>query len=372
MRILPAASLAAAFTAVITLASVKAEVAIGLSAPLTGTYAWVGLGAQDGVRLALEDLSSEKYLLGERVELITVDDYCDHEQAIAAAHRLVEASVSAVFGPLCSGAAIPASEIFAEAGILMISPSATNPALTEQGFRTVFRVIGRDDVQGKIAADLLAQRWGNDKIAILHDGEIYGKGLASEVKKHLNQKGVIEVMFESVAPRKADYTDVVLKLKSKEIRVIYYAGYATEAALLIRQARAVGLDLQLVGGDALSVEDFRLIAGTASEGTLFTTAPDPKRRPDAAAVASRVGRPGALIGTLMAYAAVEAWAQAVAKAGSFETAEVSKALRASKFDTILGEIGFDEKGDVTGYDPFVWYVWKGETQIPLAPGALNE
>jgi branched-chain amino acid transport system substrate-binding protein len=246
----------------------------------------------------------------------------------------------------------------------MISPIATNPKLTEQGFRNVFRVVGRDDLQGKIAGDLLASRWGDQKIAILHDGEAYGKGLAQEIKKRLNERGVTEAMFEAIEPRKADYSDIVRKMQAMDVEVLYYAGYAAEAALLLRLAREKGGDLQLVGGDALGVGDFGLIAGPASEGTLFTQYPDPRGRPEAAAVAARVARPGPLPGVLTTYAAVQAWARAVEKAGTFETEAVAKALRGNEFDTILGTIGFDKKGDVTGYDTFIWYVWRGGEYVP--------
>ena len=166
-----------------TASLVHAEVLIGLSSARTGTHAWVGVNSEEGAEMAVADLNAKGGVLGEPIEMITVDDYCEGDQAIAAAKRLVAAKVAAAFGPLCSGAAIPASKVFAETGVLMISPTATSPKLTEQGFRNVFRVVGRDDVQGKIAGDLLASRWGDKKIAILHDGQAYGKGLAEGTRK---------------------------------------------------------------------------------------------------------------------------------------------------------------------------------------------
>jgi branched-chain amino acid transport system substrate-binding protein len=134
----------------------------------------------EAAKLAVADLNLRGGVLGEQIELITADDYCDGEQAVAAANKLVSAGVVAVFGHLCSGAAIPASKIYSDAGLLMVSTGATNPKLTEQGFINVFRMTGRDDLQGRIAADLLAERWGGKPIAILHDGQAYGKGLAEE------------------------------------------------------------------------------------------------------------------------------------------------------------------------------------------------
>jgi branched-chain amino acid transport system substrate-binding protein len=360
-------ALAAAFGASLC----HAKVRIGLSVPRTGTYGWMVTYAE-GARIALADLNAKGGPLGEPIGTITVDDYCAADQAVAAARKLVEAGVVAVFGHPCSPAAIPASRIYAKAGILMISPSATNPKLTEQGFRNVFRMVGRDDVQGKIAGDLLASRWGDKKIAILHDGEAYGKGLAEETRRRLNQRGVTEAMFEAIEPRKVEHSDIVRKLQAMGINILYYAGYAPEAALLLRSARAKLKDLQLVGGDALALEDFGLIAGPASEGTLFTTYTDPRRRPEAAAVAARLTSHGAMMGSLRTYAALQVWVQAVDKADTFRTAAVAEVLRSDEFETILGRIGFDAKGDITGNETFVWNQWQAGDIRPVDPRTLAE
>jgi branched-chain amino acid transport system substrate-binding protein len=362
-------ALAAAFG---TASLAHAEVRIGLSIPRTGTYAWVGIYAEQAGEVAVTDLNAKGGVLGEPIELITVDDYCDGDQAVAAANKLVEAEVAAAFGPLCSGAAIPASKVFAEAGILMISPTATNPKLTEQGFRNVFRVVGRDDTQGKIAGDLLASRWGDKKIAILHDGGAYGKGLAEVTRKRLTERGVTEAMFEAIKPRQPDYSPIVRKMQAAGIEVLYYAGYAPEAALLLRLAREKGSELQLVGGDALGVGDFGLTAGAASDGTLFTNYPDPRRRPEAAAVAARLTGPGLRLAGLTTYAALQVWGKAVEKADTFKTSEVAEVLRSQDFDTILGRIGFDAKGDVTGNETFAWYQWRGGDYVPVDPAKLAE
>ena len=138
------------------------------------------------------------------------------------------------------------------AGILMISTVATNPKLTEQGLTNVFRMVGRDDVQGRIAGDLLAERWGDKPIAILHDGQAYGKGLAEETKKRLNERGIAEAMFEAIEPGKADYWDVVQKMQATGHRGAVLRRFQHEAGLIIRQAREHGYELQLVAGDGIS------------------------------------------------------------------------------------------------------------------------
>jgi branched-chain amino acid transport system substrate-binding protein len=331
--------------------------------------AWAGEQAGRGAEGAVADLNARGGVLGEQIELITADDYCEGEQAVAAANKLVAAGVVAVFGHQCSGAAISASTVYANAGILMISTDATNPKLTEQGFANVFRIIGRDDLQGQIAGDLLAERWGDKPIAILHDGQAYGRGLAEETKKRLNERGVTEAMFEAIEPGKVDYWNVVQKMQALAVEVLYYGGYQREAALIIRQARQHGYELQLVAGDGISNEDFALIAGAASNGALMTYPPVPEN-PQAAQLRGRFA--DIVHVPFQTYAALQAWAQAVETAGTFDTEAVATSLRSHEFDTVLGRIGFDAKGDVTGYDTFVWYVWKDGKYAPLDPDKLTD
>jgi branched-chain amino acid transport system substrate-binding protein len=166
-----------------------AEILIGLPAPYTGPNAWMGEGIERGAEMAIVDLNAAGGILGQPARLIKVDDYCNGDQAVAAANKLVAAGVEVVFGHQCSGAAIPASNVYAAAGVLMMTPNATNPLVTEQGFQNVFRFCGRDDLQGSMAGTYLVDRWGGKNIAILHDGQAYGQGLAKEVKKALNVRG---------------------------------------------------------------------------------------------------------------------------------------------------------------------------------------
>ena len=305
--------------------------------------------------------------------MIAVDDYCDRDQGLAAARKLVDAGVVAVFGPPCSDAAIPASRVYAEAGVLMISHAASNPKLTEQGFQTVFRLYGRDDVQGSMGGDLLAERFGAKPIAILHDGRVFGQGLAEQAKKRLNQRGIVEAMFEAIQFGQVDYSDVIRKMQAMGIEVLYYGGLRHEAGLILRQAHDRGYNLQLVSGDTLGSDDFILIAGQAADGTLFTNTPFPMADPEIALLAKRFASKdfGGKPGPFRAYAVIQVWAQAVERAGTFTPSAVAETLRASQFDTVLGRIGFDPKGDVTGADTFVWYVWKGGEPVPLKEAPAN-
>lgn len=204
------------------------------------------------------------------------------------------------------------------------------------------------------------ERFGESRLAILHDGEAYGSRLAEETKRRINERGVTEVMFGAIEPGKIDYSDVVRRLQAARVEVLYYGGYAPEAALILRQARDQGDDIRLVAGDSLAVEDFWLVAGSVGESTLFTAPPDNRNKPEGARVRAALAAEDydPPLATYSAYGAVEAWAQAVQKAGTFEAEAVAKTLRENEFETVLGRIGFDDKGDVTGRETFVWYAWR--------------
>jgi branched-chain amino acid transport system substrate-binding protein len=347
--------------------SAHAEILIGSAAPLTGQMSWHGEQHQRGVELVVSELNESGGVLGEMVEVVTVDDYCDGEQALATAKKLVADGVVAVVGHSCSGAAIPASAVYEKAGIVMISNTATNPKLTDQGFRHIFRMVARDTLQGEMAAAYLAERWADGRIAILHDGHAYGRGLAEETRRQLEARGVELTIFEQITPGQSDYAEVLTSLKAAGIDVLFYGGYQPEAALLIRQARDRGYDLQLVGSDALFTEYFWLAAGPAAVGVRFVSMADPRRNEAAAHVVEKFRaqgyEPEGL--TLYSYATVQTWAQAVEKAGTFESDAVAEVLHSHEFDTVLGRVGFDDKGDVYGYEPFTWYVWQEGDYAPL-------
>ena len=348
-----------------------ADILIGMAGPLTGPNGWLGEQTERGLALAVAELNAAGGVLGRQVEVVTADDYCDGEQAIAAAKKLIAAGVAAVFGHPCSGAAIPASRAYADAGIVLISDGATNPQLTDESRPNVFRVCGRDDRQGAMAGEYLAGRWGNKRISILHDGQAYGQGIAWETKRRLNELGGEEVLFEAVEPGEVDYFAAISMLQANSIDVVYFGGYAPEAGLILRQARSQGFGLRLVTGDGVVTEDFSLIAGPAAEGALSTSFAEPLDRPEAAeVVAAFRARSYEPIGTLYTYAAIQAWAQAVEKAGTLELDALIAALRSEQFHTVLGRICFDARGDVTGYEPFAWYVWTGDHYEPVDPAAL--
>ena len=362
MRILLGAGLAVGFAT----SSAQAEVRIGAAAPLTGTMSWFGEQHERGAAMAVAELNQAGGLLGEPIELIVADDYCDGEQGVAAARKLIADGVVFVAGHLCSGAAIPASALYEEAGIIMIAPTATNPKLTEQGFRHVFRVVNRDSEQARLAGDYLAEQWADARIAILHDGTVYGQDLAEETRRQLNRHGVKVTQFEQIVPGQPEYIETVTALEAAGIEVLFYGGYTAEAALIARHAHERDYDLQLLGSDNLNSEYFLRVAGPAAEGVRFVSMADPRRNEAAAPVVAKFRAEGYEPEgfTLYGYAVVQVWAQAVEKAGTFEADAVVEALRDNEFDTVLGRLGFDDKGDVTGVDSFIWYVWSDSGYHP--------
>ena len=359
--------LSAAIVLMVTqISAAGAEILIGMAGALTGPNAYQGEQQQQGVEMAVADLNASGGVLGQQVKLISVDDACDSGQAIAAAYRLVAARVAFVVGHQCSSASIPAAGIYERAGIIQMTPASTNPRLTEEGRDNVFRICGRDDQQGSIAADFLVARWPNAKIAIVSDGSVYGKGLAEETRRQINKHGIAETLYEDLTPGQSDYSPLVAKLQAAGVEVTYFGGYYREAALLVRSAHEQGYKMQLVSGDGIASEAFAQVTGEAGEGTLFTSFRDPRRSSLAEPVVNRFRQQGFEPEgyTLYSYGAVQAWAQAVTKAGTVDAKAVIAALRTGEFGTILGQISFDQKGDVR-QPGFEWFIWRGGKYVPL-------
>lgn len=353
------------FIAAFYAAVARAEVLIGMAGPLTGKDAWFGEQMQRGAQQAVADINAGGGVLGQQVRLISADDFCDPEQAIAAARKLVSDGVIFVVGHYCSHASIPASAVYEAAGVVMISPTSTNPTLTELGRANVFRVVNRDDVNGMVVGNYLADHWAGNKVAILHDNTTFGKGIAEETKKQLNRRGVTEAVYKAYVPGRADYGTEIAELQAAGIAVAFIGGYHTEIGLMARQARDRGYSVQLVAGLGLGSEEFKLIAGPAAEGVLFLDVADPRRRAEAAPVVERFRASGYEPEgyTLYAYGAVQVWAQAAQKAGSLQPPAMIASLRQNQFDTVLGPIDFNEKGDLAVQNP-VWWVWRGGEYMP--------
>jgi branched-chain amino acid transport system substrate-binding protein len=359
MRKLKTTFVMAASMALMGTVSARADITIATAGPMTGQYASFGEQMRRGAEMAVRDINAAGGVLGQQLRLEIGDDACDPKQAVAVANEMASKGVKLMAGHFCSGSSIPASNVYSEEDILQISPASTNPKLTERGLSNVFRTCGRDDQQGLVAGNFLADKFGSKKIAIIHDKTAYGKGLADETRKTLNGRGVRESLYEAYTAGEKDYSALVSKLKRSGIEILYVGGYHTEAGLIVRQMREQGMSTRLVSGDALVTNEYWSITGPAGQGTLMTFSPDPRKNPTAAGLVERFRGTGYDPEgyTLYTYGAIQAWVQAVKKAASTDTGKVIKELRTSKFDTVLGRIGFDAKGDVTA-PGYVFYEWK--------------
>ncbi len=347
------------------------EIRIAVAGPMTGAVASIGEQLKNGAELAAQAVNKNGGVNGNTIRIVVYDDACDPKQAVAVANRIISEGIRFVDGHACSGSSIPASEVYAEADVLMMSPASSNPAMTdkaaEQGWTTIMRLYGRDDAQGKFIGPWIKQNFGTKKIAILHDKSAYGKGLADVVRASLNAAGVKEVLYEGINAGEKDYTAVVNRLKSQGVEFLYFGGYHTEGGLMMRQAADQNYKFQLMMGDSLATPEFASVAGPAADGTLFTFPPDARSSEtakEALAQFKQIGfEPEGF--TLFSYATVQAIAGGIAKAGSPDAKAVAKTLRSTTVDTVVGPVTFDQKGDIK--DPkYDINVWKGGTYSKLS------
>lgn len=345
---------------VLAMGPALADIPVATAGPMTGQYASFGQQMKAGAEQAVTDINAAGGINGEKITLEVGDDACDPKQAVAVANQLAGKGVKFVAGHFCSGSSIPASAVYGEEGVVQISPASTNPKFTdERPTDFIARVCGRDDKQGAYAGKWIFDNYKGKKVAILNDKSAYGKGLADETKKSLNAAGLTEAMNESYTAGEKDYTALVSKMKQAGIDVVYIGGYHTEAGLILRQMREQGLQAQMLSGDALATEEFWAITGNAGAGMMFTFAPDPKKIPDAAQLVKVFEGKGINPEgyTLYTYAAMQVYKQAAEKAKSTDAKKIAAVLKDTSFNTVIGPIKFDSKGDVTVAN-YVWYVWK--------------
>jgi branched-chain amino acid transport system substrate-binding protein len=338
----------------------QAQIKMGVGAPITGPDAAFGLQLKNGAEQAVADINASGGILGQKVTIDAGDDAADAKQGRSVANQFVGDGVTFVVGHFNSSVTMPASDAYNEAGVLQITPGSTNPQITERGFPMLFRTCGRDDQQGAVAAAYLVANAKGKKIAIIHDKSTYGKGLADETRKALAAAGVHEVMYEGLNKGEKDFSAIVSKIKSMDADIVFFGGVHTEGGLLVRQMRDQGVKAVLMGGDGIASQEFAAIAGPGVEGTLMTFPPDPRLRPEAAPVVKEFEaknyNPETY--TLYSYAAVQAIKQGIEKAKSTDPVAVAKALHENgPFKTVVGDLSFDAKGDVTRAD-YVVYEWR--------------
>lgn len=340
--------------------SAWAEVLVGVGGPLTGPNAAFGAQLQKGAEQAAADINAAGGINGEQIKIVLGDDVSDAKQGVSVANKFVADGVKFVVGHFNSGVSIPASEVYAENGILQITPASTNPQFTERGMWNTFRTCGRDDQQGAVAGAYIAEKFKDTKVAVVHDKTPYGQGLADETKKAMNGLGVTEVLYEGITPGDKDYSALIAKMKEAGVGLVYFGGLHTEAGLIMRQMADQGLKATLMSGDGITSNELASIAGDAVNGTLMTFPPDPRKNAAAADVVKKFRDAGfePEAYTLYSYAALQVIAEAAKKVGSNDPEAIAAALKEKgPYATVIGELGWNEKGDITRPD-YVMYTWK--------------
>ncbi|TVQ20521.1 MAG: branched-chain amino acid ABC transporter substrate-binding protein [Spirochaetaceae bacterium] len=333
---------------------------IGVAGVHSGDLAPFGLPTVNAARMVADQVNSAGGLLGRQIELVVEDDQCAPDVATNTAAKLLSDGVVAVIGHICSGATSTALAIYEPERLVSISPSSTNPALTD--FPNFFRTIAPDDAQAALQVAFAVNELGAQRVALLHDREDYGRGLAEFARDYLQEAGVPVVLFEGITAGAVDYSAIINRVAAENADLVIFGGYHPEASKLVDQMRSRGLNTAFMSGDGIFNDTFIDVAGAAAEGVYSTSPKDTGDNPIAlAAIQAHVARfgeePGAFF--MNAYAAAQALFNAIEKAGSTDYDAIIAALRSEAIDTPLGRLTFDEAGNATGVGFSVYQVQGG-------------
>lgn len=340
---------------------------IALVIPTTGPLTQYGDMVKEGATTAVEMANAAGGINGKQVELVPIDDACEPKQGPVAANRVVNSKIGYVIGPVCSGASIAAAPIYNNEGVVVLTPSATSPALTDgKNYHFIFRTIGRDDQQGPAAAKFIATQAKPKKVAILHDKQSYGQGIASSVRDDLKKANIPVALFEGINAGDSDYSAVITKLKSAGVDFVYFGGYHPEMGLLLRQAAEQGLKVRMMGPEGVGNPEVNAIAGNAVEGMLVTLPADFSANPKNAAVVKafqdkKRNASGAF--QLTSFAAAQSLLEGIKAAGD-NPAKVADHLHKASIDTVIGPVSWTKQGDLKAFDfqVFQWHKDGSKTQ----------
>ncbi len=355
-----------------------ATVKIGSASPLTGPQAHIGTDIRNGVELAIEDANAAGLEIGGRkvkLELIAEDDEANPTKATTVAQKLVDAKVVAVVGHFNSGASIPASKIYSDAGVPQISPSSTNPKYTQQGFKTTFRVVANDDQQGPTIAHFVINNLKAKKIAVIDDSTAYGQGLADAFEKSAKSLGAQIVDHEHTTDKDTDFKSILTKIKGRGPDLIMFGGIDPQAGPMVKQMSELGIKAKYIGGDGIQTPNFIKLAGPASEGVMASMPGLPKEKmPGGEAFLQKYKakfNQEVELFAPMGYDAVMVFVDSMKRAGSADPAKFLPEVGKTSYQGVIGPIAFDDKGDLKN-GPITVYVVKDGKWMPLetmTPGA---
>ena len=339
-------------------ASAQQVVKIGHVAPISGASAHLGKDNENGARMAIEELNAKGFMLGGKkvtLQLVTEDDAADPKQGTAVAQKLVDAKVQGVIGHLNSGTTVPASKIYHDAGIPQISPSATTPQYTKQGFETAFRVVANDNKLGGTLGGYAVTTLKAANIAVIDDRSAYGQGVADEFVKGAKAKlpGVKIVAKEFTNPNATDFTAILTSIKAKKPDLIFFGGMDSVGGPMLKQMKALGITAKFMGGDGVCTEALGRLAGDGLGEGLVTCAeaggvkgPQEKVMADFRARYKAKYNMDVQLYSPYVYDAVMVMAAAMQKAGSAEPAKYLPVLKTITYQGVTGKIQFDGKGDI--------------------------
>ncbi len=334
---------------------------IAIAGPFTGAVTQYGEMVKQGVDTAIEQINAAGGVLGKQLEAVTVDDACEPKQGPVVANRIINDKIHYVVGHVCSGATIAATDIYNNEGVLMVTPSATAPAVTDgKNYEMILRTIGRDDQQGPAAAKFILEQIKPKNVAVLHDKQSYGQGIASSVRSELQKAGTTVSIFEGINAGDSDYSAVITKLKSSGVDFVYFGGYHPEMGLLLRQAAEQGVTAKFMGPEGVGNPDINAIAGKAVEGMLLTLPADFTQDPDNQAVVKAFKdkkRDASGAFQLTAYAATQVIAEGIQGAGVDDPVKVAEYLHANTIKTPIGAVNWNKQGDLNEFkfDVFTWH-----------------
>jgi len=365
-RVPAATALIVMITMVMFMGSVFAAepIRLGVAGPHSGDLASYGIPTIKAAELVVKDVNAKGGVMGRQVELMVEDDVCKPEVATNTATKLVSQKAHVVLGHICSGATKAALGIYKDSKIIAMSPSATNPALTQSGdYPNFYRTIASDDAQARLEVDFALDTLKFKKIAVLHDKGDYGKGLAEFAKEFLEKDARAKVvLYEGITPGAVDYSAVVQKIKRADADAVIFGGYHPEASKIVTQMRKRKMKTVFISDDGVKDDTFIKVAGKFAEGVYATGPKDVSKNPMAIAANEAHKKaygadPGAFF--LNAYAATQALLNAIEKAGSTDYDAIAKALHTQDVETPLGKIRFDDRGDATGVGFSMYQVKKG-------------